>query len=111
MARVERSARAEWVGDLGSGGGKVSLGSSGILQESPVTWASRVQQPAGKTSPEELIAAAHSSCYAMALSVTLAEKGNEPERLSVEATCAFDDEALKVASVDLEVQGVVEGIS
>ncbi|MDN5696379.1 MAG: OsmC family peroxiredoxin [Rubrobacter sp.] len=111
MARVGRRARVEWAGNLGSGGGKVSLGSRGILEESPVAWASRTEQPGGKTYPGELMAAAHSSCYAMAPSVTLAEEGNEPEQLSVEATCAFDNEVLKVSSVDLEVRGAVEGIS
>ena len=92
------------------GNGTVSEG-SGVLNQTPVTFASRVQQPEGKTSPEELIAAAHATCYAMALSHTLAEGGNEPESLTVDAVCVLDDAQLKITTVDLNVQGSVPGMS
>jgi osmotically inducible protein OsmC len=69
---AERSARTIWKGDLTSGQGELSTESSGVLASVPVTWASRTEQPGGRTSPEELLAAAHAACYAMALSNTLA---------------------------------------
>jgi lipoyl-dependent peroxiredoxin len=109
MATVERNARIEWEGDLGSGSGNVS-GGSGALNELPVTWASRVEDPGGKTSPEEMIAAAHASCYAMSFSNVLSEKGSVPERLTVSASCYFDDGQLKITAVDLDVQGQVSGM-
>lgn len=90
MATVERNARIVWEGDLGSGSGNVTGGSGG-LNEMPVTFASRVQNPDGKTSPEEMIASAHATCYAMAFSNVLSEKGSSPERLTVSASCYFDD--------------------
>lgn len=110
MANVERSAHVEWSGDLMQGNGTVSEG-SGVLTNSPVTFASRTQQPEGKTSPEELIASAHATCYAMALSHTLAQGGNAPENLTVDAVCVLDDQQLKITTVDLNVQGNVPGMS
>lgn len=110
MANVERNAHVEWSGNLMKGSGTVSEG-SGVLNHTPVTFASRVQQPQGKTSPEELIAAAHATCYAMALSNTLADGGNEPESLTVDAVCILDDQQLKITTVDLNVQGNVPGMS
>lgn len=110
MANVERRAHVVWEGNLARGSGRLSEG-SGVLEESPVTFASRTQEPEGKTSPEELIASAHATCYAMALSNTLAEKDTPPERLTVDAVCTLDDENLKITTVDLNVRGEVPGIS
>lgn len=110
MAMVERKAHVVWQGDLAHGSGSLSE-SSGVLNEAPVTFASRVESPGGKTSPEELIAAAHATCYAMALSNTLAEKDTPPERLEVDAVCTLDDQQLKITSVNLDVRGAVPGIS
>jgi osmotically inducible protein OsmC len=109
MATVERNARIVWEGDLGSGSGNVS-GGSGAIDEMPVTFASRVQNPDGKTSPEEMIASAHATCYAMAFSNVLNEKGSAPDRLTVDASCYLDDAQLKITAVDLEVQGQVSGM-
>lgn len=109
MAMVEREAHVVWQGDLAQGSGSLSEG-SGVLNEAPVTFASRVESPGGKTSPEELIAAAHATCYAMALSNTLAEKDTPPERLEVDAVCTLDDEQLKITAVELNVRGTVPGI-
>ena len=109
MANVDRNAHVEWDGDLASGNGTVSEG-SGVLTDSPVTFAARTGQPEGKTSPEELIAAAHATCYAMALSHTLAGQGNAPEHLTVDAVCTLDDEQLKITTVDLNVRGRVAGL-
>ena len=90
MATAERRADVVWRGDLFKGSGTFDLASSGAAQELPVTWASRTEHHDGKTSPEELITAAHASCYAMALSNVLAQMGNEPEELNISAVCTFD---------------------
>ncbi len=111
MANVERRAHVVWEGDLASGNGRLTEESSRVLEEAPVTWAARVERPDGKTSPEELIASAHAACYAMSLSATLAEKDTPPERLEVDAVCTFDDEQLKITTVDLYVRGEVPGLS
>jgi osmotically inducible protein OsmC len=110
MAVAERRADVTWQGNLTAGSGVASLG-SGVLTETPVTWASRTQAPDGKTSPEELIAAAHAACYAMAFSNTLDKAGTPPERLHVTAVCTLDrvDGAMKIVSMDLEARGVVPG--
>jgi lipoyl-dependent peroxiredoxin len=110
MANVERRAHVVWEGNLASGSGRLTEEDSGVLRETPVTFASRVEQPEGMTSPEELIASAHATCYAMALSNTLTEKGTPPERLTVDAVCTLDDEALKITAVDLDVRGEVPDI-
>lgn len=110
MANVERRAHVVWEGDLASGSGRLTEEDSGTIREAPVTFASRVEQPEGMTSPEELIASAHATCYAMALSNTLAEKGTPPERLTVDAVCTLDDEALRITTMDLDVRGEVPDI-
>ncbi len=110
MAQAERKARVEWEGNLPSGRGTFTVG-SGAMEDFPVTWASRVERPDGKTSPEELLAAAHASCYAMALSHTLAGRGAQIDQVTVEAVAALDDEQLRITSVDLDIRGSIEGIS
>ncbi len=111
MAVAERRATAVWNGNLTDGGGRVQLG-SGALEEFPVTWASRTERSDGKTSPEELIAAAEAACFSMALSNDLAKQGNTPESVSVVANCTLDriDGKLKVTTMNLEVTGRVPGI-
>jgi osmotically inducible protein OsmC len=109
--KAERRAETTWTGTLAKGQGIIHVG-SGAVAELPVTWASRVERPDGKTSPEELIAAAHASCYAMALSVTL-ERGNTPAtQLTVNAVCTLDDSsgAPKISTMDLTVRGKVPGL-
>ena len=76
-----------------------------------MTWASRVERPDGKTSPEELIAAAHASCYSIAFSNVLAKKDAPPVRLEVEAVATFDADQVKITTVDLNVRGEVPGMS
>src|SRR5215210_5188937 len=112
MANVERRAHVVWEGDLAGGNGTLTADSSKTLEEVAVTWASRVERPDGKTSPEELIAMAHASCYAMAFSHTLAEAGNPPARLQVTATCQLESipGGIKVAAMNLDVRGRVPGI-
>ena len=104
---TERRARAVWEGTLLEGQGHLSTESTPVLSEQPVTWASRTEDPGGRTSPEELLAAAHAGCYAMALSAALADKGTPAERLDVTATCAFDKvgEGWGVTAMDLHVRG------
>lgn len=111
MPIATREAEIIWEGPLASGTGRVSSG-SGAFGELPVTWASRTERPDGKTSPEELIAAAHASCFAMAVSLVLGENHTPAERLVVSATCTLDeiDGAPKVTSSELSVRARVDGI-
>jgi len=103
-----RKANTQWKGSLMQGAGQVTLASSG-LGTYDVTWPSRAEEPNGKTSPEELIAAAHSACFSMALSHALAQAGNAPDQLDVEA--AVDFVAGKgITGIKLTVQGQVPGI-
>ena len=108
-----RRARAIWTGDLARGKGAVTTESSGLFKDAPVTWASRTERSDGKTSPEELLAAAHASCFAMALSFGLGNAGTPPDRLDVTATVTFDQVpggGFKVKSSALEVAGKVPKI-
>src|ERR671937_269504 len=109
MAAAESTAQAVWEGDLAHGGGRVSPG-SGAFGEQEVTWASRTRRAAGKTSPEELIAAAHAACYAMAFSNTLSEAGHTAERLEVNAKATFDPDAGGITTMDLDIRGRVPGM-
>jgi len=111
MAMADRTANTVWEGDLAHGNGTLSL-KSGATPELPVTWASRTERSDGKTSPEELIAAAHSSCFSMALSHELTEAGNKPDRLEVSSTVTLDlvDGAPTVTTSKLTVRGKVPGI-
>jgi osmotically inducible protein OsmC len=110
MATAERRAEVVWRGDLFKGSGTFDLASSGAAQDLPVTWASRTEHHDGRTSPEELITAAHASCYAMALSNVLAQMGNEPEELNISAVCTFDVDQVKVTKMVLDVRGRVPGL-
>ena len=89
-AIAERSAQTTWNGPLPSGEGTVTSG-SGALQGLPVTWAARTEASHGMTSPEELAAAAHSSCFSMALALRLGEHNATPQRLEVTATVSLAD--------------------
>src|SRR3989449_9956921 len=106
-----RRADAVWEGELTSGQGRVSSGSSGLFKDLPVSWSARTEAPGGKTSPEELLAAAHASCFAMALSNALARAGTSPKRLEVSAAITFDKvgENWTVVSSALDVRGEVPG--
>lgn len=112
MAEIRR-AEATWSGDLLSGSGTVRAATSGAFGDLPVTWASRTADHAGRTSPEELVAAAHAACFSMALSADLARAGYTAERLDVAADVTFDktDAGWRVTSSALTVRGRVPGIS
>jgi osmotically inducible protein OsmC len=102
------TAKTVWQGDLASGSGTTEP-DSGAFQAVDVSWASRTERSAGKTSPEELLAAAHSSCFCMALSKELADAGNTPERLEATAHVEFvPGEGVK--SSHIVVSGQVPGI-
>jgi lipoyl-dependent peroxiredoxin len=107
MATV-RTAEAHWEGSLKDGQGEVELVSSGVGSFA-VTWASRAEQPNGKTSPEELIAAAHSTCFSMQLSGGLTRGGNPPTSLDTRADVTFDPP--DITGIKLSVTGVVPGIT
>jgi lipoyl-dependent peroxiredoxin len=104
-----RRATASWSGDLTSGSGTVTAYSSGLFTDLPVSWASRTEEPAGRTSPEELLAAAHAACYCMAFSGQLATAGYKPDHLHVEAEVAFEklDGGWSVTSSAIQVMGSV----
>ncbi|TYK48143.1 OsmC family protein [Actinomadura decatromicini] len=104
-----RTANAHWEGSLLEGQGKVSLDSS-KLGTYEVTWASRSAEPAGRTSPEELIAAAHSTCYSMALSHGLAGAGTPPEKVDTKAEVTFQP-GEGITGIHLTVRASVPGLS
>ncbi|HEX7211218.1 MAG TPA: OsmC family protein [Propionibacteriaceae bacterium] len=108
MATV-RTAEAHWEGSLFEGQGEVALVSSGI-GSFEVSWAARAEQPNGKTSPEELIAAAHSTCFSMALSGGLAKDGYPPTSLDTRADVTFQP-GPGITGIKLTVTGVVPGIT
>ena len=108
MATV-RTAEAHWEGSLFEGQGEVELVSSGV-GSFEVTWAARSQEANGKTSPEELIAAAHSTCFSMALSNGLAGAGNPPTSLDTKADVTFVP-GTGITGIKLSVRGVVPGMS
>lgn len=108
MPKVDRQAEVEWKGNLFQGSGVIRSTGSGALGELPVTWAARTESSDGKTSPEELLAAAHAACYSMAFSNTLNKEGHPPEVLNVTAVCTFDPP--KITTMRLEVTGRVPDI-
>ena len=105
---AERKASATWQGDLFSGNGAVSTLSSELFTNAPVTWAARTEASGGKTSPEELIAAAHAACFGMALSNELSSRGNPPERLDIETACTFQP-GKGITTMDIKVTARVPG--
>ena len=109
---AESRASAVWEGNLVEGHGRVSA-ATGVFTDLDLTWAARTNRPDPKTSPEELIAAAHAACYAMAFSHTLAEAGHAPERLSVTAVCHFtpiEGGGFSVSKMEVDVHGRVPGV-
>jgi osmotically inducible protein OsmC len=109
---IDRTAHATWEGDLRSGAGRFDLESSGAMSGEGVTFASRFEQPGGKTSPEELIAAAHATCFSMALANGLAEEGHAPTKLETDAQVTLDNAGggFAISKIELTVRGQVEGM-
>jgi lipoyl-dependent peroxiredoxin len=107
---AERTASVTWQGDLMTGSGRIDSVGSGAISGLDVTWASRSEESeGGRTSPEELIAAAHAACFSMALSHGLAQAGHAPERLEVTATSTFVP-GTGITTMKLELTGHVPGI-
>jgi osmotically inducible protein OsmC len=104
-----RTAKTHWEGGLTDGAGRVNLESSGV-GAFDVSWPSRAEEANGKTSPEELIAAAHSSCFSMALSAALGKGGTPPTALDTQADVEFTP-GTGITGIHLTVVGTVEGLS
>ena len=111
MAEV-RTANVVWSGDLASGSGMITYVTSGVFSRLPISWGSRTSAHDGKTSPEELLAAAHASCFSMAFSARLDKNGTPATNLEVRAEVTFEqlESGWKVAASKLIVQGTVPGI-
>lgn len=109
---ITRWAETTWSGDLVGGSGSINYVSSGAFTRLPVTWGSRTEDHNGRTSPEELIAAAHASCFSMALSARLARNGTPATKLDVKAVITFDkgDAGWKIARSDLTVRAAAPGL-
>lgn len=106
---TDRRAEVTWQGDLMSGSGRIDSTTSGAFGGLDVSWAARTEEPGGKTSPEELIAAAHASCFSMAFSSGLAKEGHPPEELKTSATVTFQPgEGITKSAID--VVGRVPGM-
>jgi osmotically inducible protein OsmC len=109
MVAVQRTAEVDWTGSIARGSGRAS-GGSGALGDLPITVASRFGEPEGKTTPEELIAAAHAACFTMALGSVLAARRTPPEHLRVIATVTLEMSGTPtIASSQVEARGVVPG--
>ena len=106
---TDRKAEVTWHGDLMSGNGRIDSGTSGAVGGLDVSWPARSEEPEGKTSPEELIAAAHATCFSMALSHGLAQAGHPPEELKASATVTFEP-GEGITKIALDVAGRVPGI-
>ena len=106
---TERKAEVTWKGDLMSGSGRIESVTSGSVGGLDVSWPARSEEPGGKTSPEELIAAAHATCLSMALSNGLAQGGHAPEELKTSATVTFQP-GEGITKIALDVDGRVPGM-
>ena len=106
---ADRTASVTWTGSLTDGAGRIDSVGSGAFGPLEVTWASRTEDSDGLTSPEELIAAAHASCYSMALSGALAKAGSPPEKLETSATVTFVP-GTGITKSAIRVRGTVPGI-
>ena len=106
---TDRTAEVTWHGSLMEGSGTIVSTTTGAIGEQPVSWAARSGDAAEKTSPEELIAAAHASCFAMALSHALAQAGNTADELRTSATVTFQP-GEGITQIKLTVEGRVPGL-
>ncbi len=106
---TERTMSTTWHGSLMDGAGTIHEAGSGAFGSLDVSWASRAEAPNGKTSPEELIAAAHSACFAMALSHGLAQAGTPADQLDTSATVTFVP-GEGITMIALSVRGSVPGV-
>lgn len=113
MPRLTRSAAVSWEGNLARGDGRITAATSGAFAGLPYSLPSRVGKPEGKTSPEELVAAAHAGCFAMSLAGELTKAGSPPGRLDVTSTCIVDEVEGRghlVVGAELHVRAQVDGV-
>jgi lipoyl-dependent peroxiredoxin len=113
MPRVQREAQVTWQGNVARGSGAITA-ATGAFDDLPYSLASRVEKPDGKTSPEELLAAAHAACYAMSLAGELARAGSTPDHVDVRATVTLDqveDGSHRIVSSDLLARARVTGLT
>jgi osmotically inducible protein OsmC len=113
MPRIERNAEIVWGGNVARGLGSLTAASSGAFSELPFTLASRIGAPEGKTSPEELLAAAHGGCLTMSLANELAQAGTPPDRLDVSVTIVMDEVAgqgHQIVGSNASIAAAVEGV-
>jgi lipoyl-dependent peroxiredoxin len=110
MTALQRTASATWNGTVKAGQGQINA-ASGVLDNTPYSFATRFESQPG-TNPEELIAAAHAACYSMALTLTLNEKGYQPQQIQTQATCTVEsqDGGFKITKIQLDTQGDVSGL-
>ena len=110
MTALQRTASATWNGTVEAGQGQMSA-TSGVLSNTPYSFATRFENQSG-TNPEELIAAAHATCYSMALTLTLNEKGYQPNQVHTQAKCTIESQngGFKITKMYLETQGDVAGL-
>jgi lipoyl-dependent peroxiredoxin len=106
---TDRHAEATWHGSLLEGSGRIDSVGTGVFGPLDVTWASRTEDPQGRTSPEELLAAAHATCFSMALAHGLAGAGTPPDELKTGATVTFQP-GEGITKVALTVRGTVPGL-
>jgi osmotically inducible protein OsmC len=112
MPRIERVAESVWEGRVATGSGTISGLSSGAFQL-PYSEPTRIADPAGQTSPEELVAAAHAGCFGMSLAAEISKLRHEPRRLTVKATCVMDEVEGKghlVVASNIEARADVPGL-
>jgi lipoyl-dependent peroxiredoxin len=111
MLMAQRTAEVTWDGSLAGGHGNVTSG-SGALTNLPVTWAARTNAAEGKTSPEELIAAAHATCFTMALALVLGKAGTPPQRLVTRARCVLEEDngAPRITRVTITVSARIDSL-
>lgn len=107
MPGIERTATGRWQGDLKSGSGQIDASGSGVLSNTPFTYATRFENAKG-TNPEELIAAAHAACYSMAFSNYLSTQGHVPDQIETNATITLDSG--KITKMHLVTRGKVPGL-
>ncbi len=109
---IERNASATWTGDLRGGNGRFTM-SSGTLEDTPYSFATRFENAPG-TNPEELLAAAHAACYSMALAATLGGRGAQPQEVRTDATCIVEPQSgggFKITRMRLNTTATVPGLS
>jgi len=113
MPRIERNAAVVWEGSLARGGGRISAVSSGAFSALPYSNATRIGDPEGSTSPEELLAAAHGACFANALAAELSGLGTPPGRLELSCRVVMDElpgQGHRIVASELEVAAAVDGV-